>query len=105
MSATYDIIGINYAELRKPDQRIARIIESALGSARTVLNVGAGTGSYEPSGQFLIAVEPSLQMIRKRSPTATEAIQASADHLPFDDKSFDAAMVILTIHHWPDKEA
>ena len=105
MSAKYDIIGINYAELRKPDQRIARIIERALGSAQTVLNVGAGTGSYEPTDRFVIAVEPSREMIRKRSPAAAEAIQASADNLPFDDKSFDASMAILTIHHWPDKAA
>src|SRR6185295_10355370 len=87
------------------DRRIARIIENALGSAQTVLNVGAGTGSYEPTDRSLIAVEPSREMIRKRSPTAAEAIQATADDLPFDDKSFDAAMAILTIHHWPDKEA
>ena len=105
MTAKYDIIGINYAELRKPEQRIARIIASALGSAQTVLNVGAGSGSYEPTDRSLIAVEPSREMIAKRGPAAAEAIQASADHLPFDDKSFDASMAILTIHHWPDKEA
>src|SRR5215471_20911088 len=105
MSAKYDVIGIHYAELRKPDQRIARIIESALGSAQTVLNVGAGTGSYEPTDRSLIAVEPSREMIRKRSPTAAKAVQASADHLPFGDESFDAAMAILTLHHWPDKKA
>jgi SAM-dependent methyltransferase len=105
MSAKYDIIGINYAELRKPDRRIARIIESALGSAQTVLNVGAGTGSYEPTNRSVIAVEPSREMIRRRSPAAAEAIQASAEYLPFNDKSFDAATAILTIHHWPDKEA
>ena len=105
MSAKYDIIGNNYAELRKPDHRIAGIIELALGSAQTVLNVGAGTGSYEPADRSLIAVEPSREMIRKRSPATAAAIQASADNLPFDDKSFDASMAILTIHHWPDKEA
>src|SRR5258705_4546076 len=105
MNAKYDIIGINYAELRKPDQRIARIIASALGSAQTVLNVGAGAGSYEPTDRSLIAVEPSREMMRKRSQQAAAAIQASADDLPFDDKSFDASMAILTIHHWPDKEA
>src|SRR4029453_4599762 len=98
MSAKYDIIGSSYAELRKPDQRIARIIESALGSAQTVLNVGAGTGSYEPIGRFLIAAEPAGEMIRKRGPAAAAAIQASADDLPFDDKSFEASMAILTIH-------
>jgi len=105
MSAKYDVIGGNYAELRKPDRRIAKIIDSALGSARTVLNVGAGTGSYEPADRSVVAVEPSQEMIRKRNPAAAEAIQASAEDLPFDDKAFDASMAILTIHHWPDKEA
>jgi SAM-dependent methyltransferase len=105
MGATYDSIGINYAELRRPDRRIARIIERALGSAHSVLNVGAGTGSYEPTDRSLTAVEPSAEMIRGRSPTAAKAVQASADDLPFDDKSFDASMAILTVHHWPDKEA
>jgi SAM-dependent methyltransferase len=105
MSAKYDSIGVNYAELRKPDPRIAKVIESALGQAKTVLNVGAGTGSYEPADRSVTAVEPSREMIRKRSPAAAQAIQASADDLPFGDKSFDAAMAILTIHHWPDKEA
>jgi len=98
MTAKYDIIGNNYAELRKPDPRIARIIESALGSAQTVLNVGTGTGSYEPADRSLIAVEPSREMIAKRGSAAAEAIQASADDLPFDDKSFDASMALLTIH-------
>lgn len=105
MRANYDVIGINYADLRKPDPRIARVIEATLGSARTVLNVGAGTGSYEPPGRCVTAVEPSFEMIRKRGPGAAEAIQASADDLPFGDKSFDASMAILTVHHWPDKEA
>jgi SAM-dependent methyltransferase len=105
MTAKYDTIGINYAELRKPDRRIASIIQGALGSAQTVLNVGAGTGSYEPTDRSVTAVEPSIEMIGKRSPPATKAIQASAEDLPFDDKSFDASMAVLTIHHWSDKEA
>jgi SAM-dependent methyltransferase len=105
MGAKYDTIGSNYAELRKPDPQIARIIERALGPAQTVLNVGAGTGSYEPAGRAVTAVEPSGEMIRKRGPAAAKAIQANADDLPFADKSFDASMAILTIHHWPDKEA
>lgn len=104
MTAKYDVIGVNYAELRKPDPRIAAVIQAALGQAKTVLNVGAGTGSYEPVDRLVTAVEPSLEMIRKRSPSAAKAIQASADHLPFDDDAFDAAMAILTVHHWPDKE-
>jgi SAM-dependent methyltransferase len=69
------------------------------------LNVGAGTGSYEPAGRAVTAVEPSGEMIRKRGPVAAKAIQASADDLPFADKSFDASMAILTIHHWLDKKA
>ena len=105
MSALYDRIGINYAELRKPDARIARTIEQALGAAEVILNVGAGTGSYEPANRQLVAVEPSLAMIRKRSPLAARVIRASAGHLPFQDGAFEASMAILTVHHWPDKEA
>ena len=105
MSASYDTIGLNYAELRKPDPRIARFINEALGSARTVLNVGAGTGSYEPTDREVTAVEPSREMIRQRKPGAACAIEASAESLPFPDKSFDASMAILTIHHWREKEA
>ena len=67
MTALYDRIGLNYAELRKPDPRIAAQIDAALGSARTILNVGAGTGSYEPQGREVTALEPSLEMIRQRS--------------------------------------
>jgi len=105
MAAKYDIIGINYTDLRRPDPRIAAAIHEALGQAETVLNVGAGTGSYEPVDRLVTAVEPSIEMIRKRSPSAAKVIQASADSLPFDDDAFDAAMAILTVHHWPDKEA
>lgn len=105
MAAKYDIIGVNYADLRKPDHRIARIIEDALGPAQTVLNVGAGTGSYEPAGRSVTAVEPSGDMIARRSPDAAPVVQASADDLPFDDDSFDASMAVLTIHHWPDQQA
>ncbi len=103
MTAIYDTIGINYAELRRPDPRIASVIAEALGPARTVLNVGAGTGSYEPTDRVVTAVEPSQEMIRKRSHKAANAIQAGAEDLPFADSSFDAAMAILTIHHWTDK--
>jgi SAM-dependent methyltransferase len=105
MTARYDTIGINYTKLRKPDHRIAAAIEQALGKARTVLNVGAGTGSYEPPDRDVTAVEPSIEMIRKRKPSAARVVQASADAIPFEANSFDAAMAILTIHHWPDKKA
>jgi SAM-dependent methyltransferase len=104
MSARYDIIGINYAELRKPDPRIAALIENALGSAETILNVGAGSGSYEPRGRQVTAVEPSLEMIKKRQTKPARVIQGCAEELPFDDDSFDASMAILTVHHWRDKE-
>jgi SAM-dependent methyltransferase len=103
MTRLYDTIGLNYADLRRPDPRIARRIENALGGAETVLNVGAGTGGYEPSGRRITAVEPSAEMIAQRPPSDATVIQGSAEDLPFDDRSFDAAMASLTIHHWSDK--
>jgi SAM-dependent methyltransferase len=103
MSSIYDTIGINYAELRKPDPRIAAMIHAALGPARTVLNVGAGAGSYEPADRTVTAVEPSLEMIRQRRAEAAPAIQASAEELPFADGAFDASMAVLTVHHWSDQ--
>jgi len=104
MTTKYDSIGINYSELRKPDSRIAAFVDNALGTAKTVLNVGAGTGSYEPINREVIALEPSWEMINQRDHLAARAIQGYADDLPFDDNSFDASMAILTIHHWPDKQ-
>lgn len=103
MSVIYDTIGINYAELRKPDPRIATMIHAALGPARTVLNVGAGAGSYEPEDRIVTAVEPSLEMIRQRRADAAPVIQASAEELPFADGAFDASMAVLTVHHWSDQ--
>jgi len=105
MPALYDKIGVDYAALRKPDPRIAAVIHAALGDARSILNVGAGAGSYEPTDREVTAVEPSAEMIRQRPPGAAPAVQASADALPFADKAFDAAMAVLTIHHWPDRAA
>lgn len=104
MNDLYDTIGINYAHLRQPDPRIARRIKAALGDAQTVLNVGAGTGSYEPSGTRVTALEPSLEMIRQRPTSQTPVVQGCAENLPFDDKSFDASMAVLTIHHWSDQK-
>jgi len=104
MRASYDTIGVNYSDLRKPDARIERAIGMALGSAKTVLNVGAGAGSYEPADRRVTAVEPSVEMIRQRGASAAQVIQGYAEDLPFDDNSFDASMAILTIHHWADKE-
>jgi SAM-dependent methyltransferase len=105
MAAKYDSIGINYAELRRPDPRIAAAIDAALGRAETVLNVGAGTGSYEPADRQVTAVEPSIEMIRKRGAAAAKVVQASAEDLPFGDGAFDASMAVLTVHHWADKQA
>lgn len=104
MNTLYDTIGLNYANLRQPDPRIAQRIETALGDAQTVLNVGAGAGSYEPAGRQITAIEPSAEMIQQRSASKATVIQGSAEDLPFDDKSFDASMAVLTIHHWSDQE-
>jgi SAM-dependent methyltransferase len=101
----YDELGHGYASVRRADPRIAARIDAALGDARTVLNVGAGTGSYEPSDREVTAVEPSAVMIAQRPAGAAPAIQASAERLPFDDDSFDAAMAVLTVHHWADQDA
>ncbi|TKD50537.1 class I SAM-dependent methyltransferase [Sphingomonas baiyangensis] len=103
MTALYDSIGVNYAALRRPDERIAAQLHRALGSSGKILNVGAGTGSYEPFDRQVTAVEPSIEMIRKRPAMAAPCVQASAESLPFDDGTFDAAMAVLTIHHWADK--
>jgi SAM-dependent methyltransferase len=98
----YDRIGRDYASYRKPDPRIARAIRAVLGDAQSVLNVGAGSGSYEPSDRSVVAVEPSLEMIRQRAADAAPVVQGSAENLPFSDASFDATLAILTIHHWVD---
>ena len=103
MASRYDRIGVNYSELRKPDARIASAIDAALGDARTVLNVGAGAGSYEPAGRQVTALEPSAEMIRQRPPSAAPVVQGRAEALPFDDRSFDASMAVLTVHHWSDQ--
>ncbi len=98
----YDGIGRTYARTRATDPRIAAAIWAALGEARTVVNVGAGAGSYEPPDRQLTAVEPSEVMIAQRPAGAAAAIQAGAEALPFEDGSFDAAMAVLTLHHWSD---
>jgi len=97
----YDRIGIGYSARRRPDPRIAAHILAALGPARTVVNIGAGSGSYEPTDRSVVAVEPSVEMIRQREQAAT-AVRAVAGRLPFPDGAFDAALAVLTIHHWPD---
>ncbi|MEU4695696.1 class I SAM-dependent methyltransferase [Nonomuraea dietziae] len=101
----YETIGLGYSHHRRPDLRIAGQIEQALGSATTVINVGAGTGSYEPRDRQVTAVEPSTVMMRQRPPGSAPAIQGYAESLPFPNESFDAAMAILTVHHWTDPAA
>lgn len=96
----YEHHGRTYAQHRRADPRIAARVHAALGDARTVLNVGAGAGSYEPSDRWLLAVEPSATMRAQRPPDAAPAIDARAEALPFDDDCFDAAMACVTIHHW-----
>jgi SAM-dependent methyltransferase len=100
--ALYDSIGRNYGAIRQADPRLAEPIWLALGDARSVINVGAGAGSYEPPGRQVTAVEPSAVMIAQRPPDAAPAVQANAEALPFRDGEFDAAMAILTLHHWSD---
>jgi SAM-dependent methyltransferase len=96
----YERHGRTYAQHRRPDPRIAARIHAALGDARTVLNVGAGAGSYEPSDRWVLAVEPSATMRAQRPAEAAPAIDARAEALPFDDDAVDAAMACVTIHHW-----
>jgi ubiquinone/menaquinone biosynthesis C-methylase UbiE len=98
----YDTIGATYNVTRRTEPRIAAHVWAALGDARTVLNVGAGTGSYEPSGRDVIAVEPSALMRAQRPADAAPCVAASAESLPFKDRSFDAAMAVSTVHHWQD---
>jgi SAM-dependent methyltransferase len=101
----YDRMGLGYGAVRRPDPRIAAQIEAALGDATSVLNVGAGTGSYEPGGRDVTAVEPSRTMIEQRLPEAAPVVEAFAESLPFEDDSFDAAMALITVHHWSDARA
>lgn len=101
MTALYDRIGVGYAGLRRPDPRIARAVEDALGDARSVVNVGAGSGSYEP-GTTVLAVEPSRCMVAQRSRGSAPVVQAVAGALPLRDGAVDAALAVLTTHHWPE---
>jgi SAM-dependent methyltransferase len=100
----YGSISRSYASYRQPDPRIIGYIERALGSARTVLNVGAGTGSYEPRDRNVTAVEPSASMRAQRPPHLSSAIDAFAEQLPFGDRQFDASMATFTVHQWSNFE-
>jgi SAM-dependent methyltransferase len=101
----YDSIGASYTLTRRTDPRIAARIWAALGDAQTVLNVGAGAGSYEPPDRHVLAVEPSELMRSQRPQDAAPCLAGSAENLPFDDQSFDAAMAVCTVHHWQDPVA
>jgi SAM-dependent methyltransferase len=104
MTELYDEIGVGYRARRRPDPRLAAAITRALGETETVVNVGAGAGSYEPADRSVVAVEPAITMIRQRSAGSAPVVQASATELPFRDDGFAAALAVLTVHHWPDKD-
>ena len=101
---TYDVIGRSYSTRRQADPRLAARLGALMGFDTTVLNVGAGTGSYEPSRSGIVAVEPSTIMIRQRPPSAAPAVRAVAEALPFQDGAFDVVLAILTVHHWSDQK-
>ena len=103
--ADYGAIGVDYSRYRRPDARIAARISQALGAARTVLNVGAGAGSYEPTDRQVTPVEPSASMRAQRPDGLAAAIDATAEDLPFADGSFDAAMTTFSVHQWGDLRA
>src|SRR5262245_23306145 len=102
-STLYDQIGIGYGTYRRSDPRLAIPIIDALGDADTVVNVGAGAGSYEPTDRTVVAVEPSVAMIRQRCTGSAPVVQASVTNLPFREGAFAAALAILTVHHWPER--
>jgi SAM-dependent methyltransferase len=104
-SALYDRIGGSYRTTRKQEPRIATLIKDALGDAGSVVNVGAGTGAYEPTDREVLAVEPSQTMITQRHRLAAPVVRASAENLPLGDDSFDAALAVNTVHHWADLRA
>ncbi|HEY0870113.1 MAG TPA: class I SAM-dependent methyltransferase [Acidothermaceae bacterium] len=101
----YGRVGRAYSSYRQPDARIARLITKALGDARTVVNVGAGAGSYEPTDRVVTAVEPSASMRAQRTEHMPAAVDAVAEALPFEDDSFDAAMSTFSVHQWNDLNA
>jgi SAM-dependent methyltransferase len=103
VSAPYDRIGIGYNQIRRPDPRLEAVITEALGGAGSIVNVGAGAGSYEPGTARVVGVDPSEVMLAQHP--GTTRVQASAESLPFPTGAFDAAMAVMTIHHWADPRA
>jgi SAM-dependent methyltransferase len=103
VATLYDDIGRTYSRARQSDPRIAAAIENAIAGCQSILNVGAGAGSYEPKSRAVIAVEPSRTMIAQRATGSAPVVQARAESLPFRDASFDAVVGILTVHHWQDQ--
>ncbi|MBU1375714.1 MAG: class I SAM-dependent methyltransferase [Alphaproteobacteria bacterium] len=101
----YEAHGAGYAAIRRPDSRIEALVHAALGDARTVLNVGAGAGSYEPTDRHVIALEPAAAMRAQRGPDRVPAIAGFAEALPLDDGAVDAVMAIMTVHQWSDLDA
>jgi SAM-dependent methyltransferase len=100
--ARYDTIGRSYTSTRQEDPRVATAIHACLGPGRSVVNVGAGTGSYEPTDRFVVAVEPAGEMLRQRPKARAPVVRAVAEALPLPDLAFDVAMAVLTMHHWVD---
>ncbi len=100
--AAYDTMGQGYAPVRRPDPRLAAAIEEALGAGTSLVNVGAGAGSYEPADRRVVAVEPSGVMLAQRPPTAGPAVRGVAEHLPVATDGVDAALAVISVHHWSD---
>jgi SAM-dependent methyltransferase len=105
MGARYDAIGIGYAAHRRPDPRWMVVIHGALDGMDSVVDVGAGAGSYEPRDRRVVAVDPSRTMLAQREAAMPPAVQGVAEALPFADATFDAALAVLTTHHWTDAAA
>lgn len=101
----YEVIGTGYAQVRRADPRIAQAIWQALGDVHMVINVGAGTGNYEPTDRFVVAVEPARTLLAQRAATQAPAVQAVAEAMPFPDLAFDVALATFTLHQWSNLPA
>lgn len=101
----YDDLGRTYSATRREDPRVAGQVWAAIGVGRSLLNVGAGTGSYEPTDRMVVALEPSQEMIGQRVQRTHRVVRGVAERLPFADAAFDASLAVFTVHHWTDREA